>query len=143
MRQHEQAQDRKGQRQNPTEAYLSAKPASHASNTIYQLPFLKLQSNDCEHLAVSDPALRSPRNSACSIEMANHFPQREQFWLERLVGYEGDALFICGDGHVETFGRLLERKRIEYKVVERGIGVTDEDRQRFQELWIIWNGTRR
>jgi hypothetical protein len=33
------------------------------SNTIYQLPFLKLQSNDCEHLAMSDPALRSPRNA--------------------------------------------------------------------------------
>jgi len=62
VRQHEQAQYRKRQRQNPTEAYLSAKPAPHASNTIYQLPFLKLQSIDYEHLAMSDPALRSPRN---------------------------------------------------------------------------------
>jgi hypothetical protein len=71
VRQHEQAQDRKGQRQDPTEAYLSAKPAPHASNTIYHLPFLKLQSNDCEAFGDERPGAEEPKE-LCKI-CAQHY----------------------------------------------------------------------
>ena len=101
MRQHEQAQDRKGQRQDPTEAYLSAKPAPHASNTIYQLPFSKLQSNDCEHLAMSDPLFRVPPCGAAARErcVLHSSQPRTEAHLERKYVVN----FVGTPGHSGAF----------------------------------------
>lgn len=69
---------------------------------------------------------------AGAIEIARYFPMREQFWLEQLASCkEGKIVFVCGDAHVESFGRLLASKEIPLSFVERGIGVNDEDRQTF------------
>jgi hypothetical protein len=65
---------------------------------------------------------------ARAIEIARSFPIRERFWLERLSDCRTIAgVFICGDIHIESFGRLLETERIQYKVVKRGIGVNKND----------------
>ena len=63
----------------------------------------------------------------------------------------GDALFICGDRHVESFGGLLETNGIEHKAIERAIGVLPKkmdngSNERWStygstlRLWIIGNG---
>jgi hypothetical protein len=68
------------------------------------------------------------RNKARAIEIGRFFPIRERFWLERLNGCrDRHAVFICGDGHIDTFGRLLDSDGVPYKVVERGIGLNEED----------------
>jgi len=65
---------------------------------------------------------------ARATELGRYFPIRERFWLERLHGCrESDAIFVCGDAHVETSAELLDSEGIEYVIVERGIGVTPEE----------------
>ena len=68
------------------------------------------------------------RLKARAIEILRYFPIRERFWLDRFVDLlpEG-VIFICGDGHIESFGRILDSNGIQYKVVSRGIGLTEED----------------
>jgi hypothetical protein len=68
------------------------------------------------------------RLKAYAIEIGRYFPIREQFWFERLNGCrEEDMIFVCGDGHIESFGRLLEGNRVQCRLVQRGIGLTAED----------------
>jgi hypothetical protein len=63
-----------------------------------------------------------------AIEIAQYFPIREQFWLHRLEGCRDvHAIFVCGDIHIESFTKLLESDGISFKVVQRGIGVNEED----------------
>ena len=38
-----------------------------------------------------------------------------------------DAIFICGDLHIESFGKILDAAQVPFKVVERGIRATAED----------------
>ena len=65
---------------------------------------------------------------AQAIEIACYFPIREQFWLEKLDGCRNESvIFVCGDGHIETFCKLLERESIEHEVVKRGIGRDGRD----------------
>jgi hypothetical protein len=65
---------------------------------------------------------------AYSIEMAQYFPRREQFWLRGLAGCrEHNAVFVCGDNHVESFTSLLKGEGIPHMVVARGIGMTADD----------------
>lgn len=65
-----------------------------------------------------------------AIEIARYFPIRERFWLDRLADHWNDAVvFICGDGHIESFGRLLQKTLIPFQIVERGIGLTEADRR--------------
>ena len=65
---------------------------------------------------------------ARAIEIARYFPIREQFWLKRLNDCHGaDAILVCGDMHLESFGNLLRDDGIPYKVVKRGIGVNEAD----------------
>ena len=35
---------------------------------------------------------------------------------------------ICGDAHIDSFGRLLDSNRIEYRIVGHGIGLAEEGR---------------
>jgi hypothetical protein len=63
-----------------------------------------------------------------AIEIGRFFPIRERFWLDQLAECrDRDTVFICGDGHIESFGRLLESNGTQCTVVERGIGLTEED----------------
>lgn len=65
---------------------------------------------------------------ARAIEIGRYFPIRERFWLEQLGGCrDADAIFICGDLHIESFGKILEAEHVPYNVIKRGIGVTPED----------------
>ena len=69
------------------------------------------------------------RNKARAIEIGRYFPIRERFWLDQLQSCrDRGAVFICGDGHIESFGRLLESDGVPYRVVERGIGLNEQDR---------------
>ncbi len=70
------------------------------------------------------------RLKAYAIEMAQHFRKREQFWLRGLVGCrEQDAIFVCGDSHIESFTSLLQGEDIPHKVVGRNIGMTEAERE--------------
>jgi hypothetical protein len=70
------------------------------------------------------------RLKAHVIEMAQHFPKRERFWLQGLTGCrEQDAVFICGESHIESFTNLLHNEDIPYRVVERAIGMTEAERE--------------
>jgi hypothetical protein len=72
---------------------------------------------------------------ARAIELGRYFPIRERFWLKGLVGCrEQDAVFICGNAHIETFTSLLDREGVPYRIVERGIGVTREEAEDFHRI---------
>jgi hypothetical protein len=56
------------------------------------------------------------------------WPPREQFWLDQLRDVvDKDVIFVCGNGHVENFIKLLTRNGIESTVTKRAIGVTPEE----------------
>ena len=68
------------------------------------------------------------RRKARAIEICRYFPLREEFWLGRLKEFHGkDGVFICGDGHIESFTHRLDTNHISFAIVERGIGLTPED----------------
>lgn len=70
------------------------------------------------------------RLKAHAIEMAQHFRKREQFWLRGLAGCrEQNAVFVCGDGHIESFISVLQGEDIPYRVVGRSIGMTEAERE--------------
>lgn len=72
---------------------------------------------------------------ARAIEISRYFPIRERFWLERLKGCgDVNAVFVCGDIHIESFGAFLESEGIPYAVVRRGIGVNEKDEPYYQAL---------
>lgn len=64
-----------------------------------------------------------------ATEVYWHWPAREQFWLDKLgdVSEKAAVVFICGDGHVDSFQSLLKQYGIESSVIKRGIGLTDYD----------------
>ena len=65
---------------------------------------------------------------ARAIEIAQYFPLREQFWLDRLQGCRDvDGIFTCGDIHIESFSKLLGTEHIPYGIAHRGIGVNEKD----------------
>src|ERR1022692_3319712 len=64
-----------------------------------------------------------------AVTIACFFPLREAHWLKKLDGCrDQNAIFVCGDLHIEcgSFTGLLEKERIPYKLVERGIGMSKE-----------------
>ena len=72
---------------------------------------------------------------ARAIEIARYFPLRERFWLNRLNGCrDAQAIFACGDLHIETFGQILSDNDVQYRIVRRGIGLTPEDERFCQAL---------
>ncbi|MGB2664687.1 MAG: hypothetical protein WAK48_11825 [Candidatus Acidiferrum sp.] len=77
------------------------------------------------HLSTADQDAK-----ASAIEIVHYFPMREQFWLDRLAGHkQSEVAFVLGDGHVESFADLLKTNQIPSRVVERGIGITQGDKQ--------------
>jgi hypothetical protein len=72
---------------------------------------------------------------ARAIEIANYFPLREQFWLNRLQGSRDvNAIFVCGDIHVESLSSLLNTEHIPYRIAQRGIGVNEKDEPYYRAL---------
>jgi hypothetical protein len=72
---------------------------------------------------------------ASAIEVGQHFRKRERFWLQGLNGcHEQDVLFVCGDGHIESFTELLKNEGIPYKVLERGVGMTEADHEKVRGI---------
>jgi hypothetical protein len=72
---------------------------------------------------------------ARAIEIALYFPVREQFWLNRLQGCrDANAIFACGDIHIESFGRLLDTEHIPYRIARRRIGVNEKDEPYYRAL---------
>jgi hypothetical protein len=70
------------------------------------------------------------RLKAYAIEMAHHFTKREKFWLRGLTGCrEQNAVFICGDSHIESFTTLLQDENIPHRVAGRTIGMTEAERE--------------
>jgi hypothetical protein len=63
---------------------------------------------------------------ANAILIGRYFPVREQFWLDRIREFGNmDGLLVCGDGHVDTFGRLLSGHQIGSTVLARAIGFVE------------------
>ena len=70
---------------------------------------------------------------AGAIELVRYFPMRERFWVERLADRaQSEIAFVCGNAHIEGFVNLLKEKGIPSRIVDRGIGVNDEDRYRLE-----------
>jgi hypothetical protein len=68
------------------------------------------------------------RAKARALEIAKYWRVREDFWLRKLNDLNSDdVIFVCGDGHVETFTALLGEKGIPFEIVEMGIGVNEDD----------------
>lgn len=66
---------------------------------------------------------------AQAIMIGRYFAVREKFWLKRLSECpNGSGIFICGDGHIESFTHLLNANKIGWQVVARRVGfVPGED----------------
>jgi hypothetical protein len=79
-----------------------------------------------------DPSDQEIKVQGYAIEVAKHWPCREQFWLGRLSNVrDNDVIFICGEFHIESFRELLERNEVYSIVAARHIGVSQED----DEFW--------
>ena len=60
-----------------------------------------------------------------ALEVVKDFPIRESYWLQQLHNVLGqDVVFICGDYHVDTFGKRLQDNGVPSQVVERQIGLS-------------------
>jgi hypothetical protein len=65
---------------------------------------------------------------AWAICIGRYFVVREKFWLDRIRdAADKDVVFVLGDGHIESFSKLLAAAGIESGVFERGIGLTAEN----------------
>lgn len=70
---------------------------------------------------------------AWAICIGRYFAIREKFWLEKIrdVAHQ-DVVFVLGDGHIDSFAKLLADEGIRSKLVERGIGLTAENSFRME-----------
>lgn len=75
-----------------------------------------------------EPVLDSEHDLLCKgLEIVKDMPIREKYWLNQLKPFnEKDIIFICGDGHLESFAELLGSQKLLSKVVQRKIGMTPE-----------------
>jgi hypothetical protein len=63
-----------------------------------------------------------------AICIGRYFAIRERFWLEKLRDVvEQELVFVLGDGHVDSFTKLLADAGVNSQLVQRGIGVTAEN----------------
>ena len=79
-----------------------------------------------------DAPAEDRRRNARAVEIGRYFPIRERFWLDCLGAktcQEEQVVFICGDLHIESgsFASLLEEKNVPYKVLERRLGVAEDE----------------
>lgn len=68
---------------------------------------------------------------AWALSIGKYFERRECFWLQKIADIKDKrVIFVCGDAHVDTFGRLLTADGWQVNIAARGIGITDDDRRR-------------
>jgi hypothetical protein len=74
------------------------------------------------------------RRKSWTLDIGKYFERREKFWLDRIADLKERAVvFVCGEAHVDTFGKLLEGAGWELHVAARGIAITDADRRSVAE----------
>jgi hypothetical protein len=74
------------------------------------------------------------RRKSWALDIGKYFELRERFWLDKIVDLkEETVVFVCGDAHIETFGKLLETAGWQVHMAARGIGITDEDHRNVEE----------
>lgn len=74
------------------------------------------------------------RRKSWALDIGKYFERRERFWLDKIADLkEKTVVFVCGDAHVDTFGKRLEAAGWQVHVAARGIGVTNEDRSNVAE----------
>jgi hypothetical protein len=67
--------------------------------------------------------------------IAHQHPIRERLWLDRISEHmSNEIFFVCGDIHLITFSKLLERERIDHKVIASRIGVRNLDTLEYRAL---------
>lgn len=70
---------------------------------------------------------------AWAICIGKYFAIREGLWLDSIRDViKKEIVFVLGDGHVDSFTKILESEGVEVSVVARGIGVTAEDNARME-----------
>jgi hypothetical protein len=61
-------------------------------------------------------------------EVVKYWPRREQFWADKLNDVQDkDAIFVCGDAHIESFQKTLEKNGLSSTVYSRRIGMDQHD----------------
>jgi hypothetical protein len=61
-------------------------------------------------------------------EVVKYWPGREQFWADKLKAFQDkDAVFVCGDAHVESFQKTLDKNGLLSTVHSRRIGINQQD----------------
>jgi hypothetical protein len=61
-------------------------------------------------------------------EVVKYWPRREQFWADKLKDVQDkDAIFVCGDAHVESFQKTLDKNGLLSTVHSRRIGINQQD----------------
>jgi len=64
---------------------------------------------------------------AGALEIVKDFPSREEFWLDQMKDVLGqEIVFVCGEGHVETFRDRLLTRNIKSEILKRKIGMPAE-----------------
>jgi hypothetical protein len=72
---------------------------------------------------------------ATAIEMAQYFSFRERFWLDRMKDCIGRVgIFICGEGHIESFTRLLDSHQVAWELRARKVGFVPGEDAHLQEV---------
>jgi len=65
---------------------------------------------------------------AYAEEMVKYWPRRERFWAEKLKeAQDRDVVFVCGDAHVESFRKVLDKNHMSSTVHSRRIGINQAD----------------
>ncbi len=91
--------------------------------------------NQIEHL-MCDPSpserkklgITSALVSVLDKEAKKYFPQREQFWLDKISNkLLKNVIFICGNQHISTFSILLKHNGVNIKVLSENWGKVEFD----------------
>jgi len=70
---------------------------------------------------------------AWAVCIGRYFAIREKFWLEKIRDVTHQhVVFVLGDGHIDSFAKLLADEGVRTKLVERGIGLTAENTFRME-----------
>jgi hypothetical protein len=84
-------------------------------------------------LSVSEIEIRAE-----AIEVAREYGKREEYWLKSIRGENvTTTIFICGDAHIDGLRERLLDRGIRSKVIERELGMTDEQRKTFAKIKCI------
>jgi hypothetical protein len=62
---------------------------------------------------------------AGALEVLKDFPPREEYWLNQIEDVlQESVIFVCGDGHIKSFGTYLRENKIESVVVKQQVGMS-------------------